>query len=235
MGDVWKLPEILNDRAGKIDWWLPNLENRWNKWINNAILLWGLTIKYFMLSAVFNLGERVHPDQTDSTTTSMPSSPAEFFGEEFVSGSIRDQITENAPARFWQFNMKTFYKEQPTTLELATFGIKERRDILLAVSVDLFRYEADKAVDASSSFAREPFIPLPLDLLELQNFGDLDPKWSELPDHSRYYTYYPGRRIYRIKEVLPFPGVFASPPISCIVTADYDLEYREVYVLNQES
>lgn len=232
MGDVHKLKSILKDRPDKTDWWLKNIENRWNRWTNNDILLWGITLKYFVLCAVFNRGDRVHPDASDSETEEMPISPAEFFGEEFVSGSIKDQIGENAPAKFWQFYMKVFYKEEPTELELAAIGITEKRDLLLSISVDLFRYESDRVIDDTHEFARTPLIPLPLDLLELQPYGNLDPKWAAADKRDSYYTYFPGRRFYRIKEVLPFPGVFSSPPISCVCTASYDREYREVLAIN---
>lgn len=232
MGDIHKLNDILKPRPDKTDWWLKNLDDRWNKWINNNVLLWGVTVKYFVLSAVFNLGDRVHPDPSDSSTEDLPSSPGEFFGEEFISGSLKDQVNENAPAKFWQFYMKVFYKEQPTELELAPFGITEKRDLLISASVDLFRYESDKVIDDTHDFARDPLIPLPLDLIELQPYGNLDPQWAASEKKDLYYTYYPGRRIYRVKEVLPFPGVFSSPPISCVVTAAYDREYREVLTLN---
>jgi len=224
---------IKKPRGPKKDWWLKNREDYWNLWLINSALLWGVTIRYYLLCARFNLGRLVSPTPTEKENLDLPTSPREFFREEFVAGSIKEEKEANVPSKFWVFETKAFYREEPTSLELAVFGISEKRNLLIGIPLDSWRADAKQVIDQNSSFFRDPFMPLPLDFVEVQPFGYLDSSFEDVTRESQYYAYYPGSRFYRITEALPVAGTLVGPSLGCVLTAVFDLEHRKLLTLNR--
>ena len=215
-------------REGPKAKFIGNLIERWNLYVKNACRLWGVEILFFKMIPEAHFGKDVldDGDRKWNLREELPKNLKEFFGEELVVTKNTPLTDEETYAKFFALKIKGFWRENPTTLELTSFGLMEKRDLLIGISKD----DWDASLNYSGSKRRD-ISPLPGDLVQLYPLR-LHPDWYKKDPEESYYYYYPGEMIYRIKDVLPVPGRLASPPIGFVITADYFREIKKIIVIN---
>ncbi len=214
-------------REGPRTDYLGNFIKRQNLYANNATKLWGSTFNLYIQDPEFHKGQDVlmDGDKAYKARTNPPLSARELFGEEVII-SVGQPDTE--AAKFWFITVKGFWKENPTSLQLETFGLKEKRDVMVGLTIDVFNRSV-KDYDLPFS----PLYPLPGDFLEFYPL-QLHSEWYQNSGQENYYYYYPGRALYVITDVLPTPGRLISPPVGVTIAANYFREAKRLLVKNFE-
>ncbi|MEM2174278.1 MAG: hypothetical protein QXI58_01440 [Candidatus Micrarchaeia archaeon] len=216
-------------RTGPSAKYLGDLVRRWSVYVRNISSLWGVDILYFKMIPEAHSGEDVldDGDRRWRVREEYPTSLKELFGEELVVTKDMPVVVGEGFAKFYCFKIKAFWKENPTTLELSSIGIVEKRDLLIGISKDLW----DEILNNSDCPIKN-ISPLPGDLIQLYPL-QLHPEWFEKDQKESYYHYYPGAQIYKVKDVLPVPGRLVAPPLGFSITADFWREIKKIVVINE--
>lgn len=209
--------------------YLGDLVRRWEVYVKNVSKLWGIDILFFKMIPKSHDGSDVldDGDRKWKKREELPSSLKELFGEELIITKDAPTVIEEEYALFYGFKIKGFWKENPTTLELSSLGITEKRDLIIGLSKDLW----DEAVESSDCPIKN-ISPLPGDLVQVYPLK-VHPEWFEKDPESSYYFYYPGTMVYKIKEVLPVPGRLVSSPLGYSITAVFFREIKKITVINK--